>query len=135
MELLSQLGKTTTKQKRRIGRGYGCKKGGHTSGRGHKGDKGRGSTPALFDGTKIKKGWIKRLPFLRGKHRVLAKTKPQVINLDYLEKNFKDGDTVTFNFKAKIVSTGKITKKLIFKNIPMSATAKMKLEAVGATIE
>ena len=135
MELLSQLGKTTTKQLRRVGRGYGCKKGGHTAGRGNKGDKGRGSVPALFDGTKIKKGWIKRLPFLRGKHRVLAKKKPQPISLDYLEKNFKDGATVTFDFYAKIVATGKITKKLIFKNIPMSATAKMKLEAAGATIE
>lgn len=135
MSILNTLTKTVDKPDRRLGRGYGCKKGGHTSGRGNKGDKIRGSTGAMFDGTKNKKGFVKRLPFLRGKHRVLAKAKPQPISLDYLEKNFKENDIVKFDFPVKILATGKLTKKLVFKNIAMSATAKKKLEAAGAKIE
>ena len=69
METLNQLSKTTKKQQKRVGRGYGSGVGGHTTGRGSKGDKVRGKTRITFDGTKIKKGWIKRTPFLRGDRR------------------------------------------------------------------
>lgn len=133
--MLNELTSIVDKPTRRLGRGYGCKKGGHTSGRGNKGDKIRGSTGAMFDGTKNKKGYIKRTPFMRGKHRVLAKAKPQPINLSYLLANFKDGDTVKFDYKVKILATGTIDKKLIIKNIPMSSSARTKLEAAGAKIE
>jgi large subunit ribosomal protein L15 len=135
MSILHTLESIVDKPARRLGRGYGSKKGGHTSGRGNKGDKIRGSTKGMFDGTKNKKGFIKRLPFMRGKHRVLAKAKPMPINFSYLEKNFKEGDIVKFDFPVKILATGKLTKKLIFKNIPMSVSAKTKLTALGAKIE
>lgn len=135
MSILNSLQSIVDKPTRRLGRGYGSKKGGHTSGRGNKGDKIRGSTGAMFDGTKNKKGFIKRLPFMRGKHRVLAKVKPMPINFDYLEKNFKEGDTVKFDFPVKILAQGKLTTKLTFKNIPMSVSAKTKLIALGAKIE
>lgn len=60
--------KTTTKSKKRVGRGIGCGKGGHTTGRGAKGDKVRGKLPLYFEGTKMRKSLIRRLPLLRGKH-------------------------------------------------------------------
>ncbi|HRS22880.1 MAG TPA: uL15 family ribosomal protein [Candidatus Woesebacteria bacterium] len=125
--ILSHLEKITNKPARRLGRGYGSKKGGHTSGRGQKGDKSRGKVPLIFDGTKVKKGYIKRLPFLRGKHRLGAKTKPQAVSLDYLEAHFKEGETVKFDFPVKILANGKIKKKLVLKDIPMSASARKKI--------
>ncbi len=62
-----------TRAKKRLGRGYGSGKGGHTSGRGQKGQKSRGRIHPLFEGQKTKKSLIQRLPLLRGK----GKNKPQ----------------------------------------------------------
>ena len=135
----NNLIKTVTKSARRVGRGIGSKKGGHTTGRGAKGDKVRGKTKITFDGTKIKKGWIKRLPFLRGKHRLQAKASETIFNLDYLEKNFKVGDTVDLKSlkcaAAKILADGKLTKSLTIKGIKISKTAQEKIIAAGGKID
>lgn len=45
----------------------GSGKGSHTVGRGQKGQKSRGSVPVIFEGMKMKKSLIKRLPKMRGK--------------------------------------------------------------------
>lgn len=85
MAKLSQLPKTTTRKKKRRGRGYGSGKGGHTVGRGAKGLKARGKVALTFDGTKIKKSFLKRLPFQRGKGKFKSlKPGPVVVNLKYL---------------------------------------------------
>lgn len=68
--ILTNLTKTTTKSKKRVGRGYGSGVGGHTTGRGSKGQKIRSKVKLTNDGTKIKKSWLKRLPFLKGKGRL-----------------------------------------------------------------
>jgi len=82
---LNQLPKTTTKSKKRIGRGYGSGKGGHTVGRGSKGAKARGKVGLLFEGTKVKKSLLKRLPLRRGKGKLKSiKQKPLIINLKHL---------------------------------------------------
>lgn len=73
MITLSNLPKIKTKSKKRLGRGYGSGKGGHTSSRGQKGQKVRGKIHPLFEGQKNKKSLIQRLPLLRGK----GKNKPQ----------------------------------------------------------
>ena len=149
METLSQLSKTTVKQDRRVGRGYGSQKGGHTTGRGAKGDKVRGKTRITFDGTKIKKGWIKRTPFLRGKHRVLASAVLFTYNLVQLEKWFEAGALVDVKSLAKkvginekllidnvkILGSGNITKALNFKGILFSESAKQKILASGGKID
>jgi large subunit ribosomal protein L15 len=139
MEILNNLTKTVSKSAKRVGRGIGSKKGGHTTGRGSKGDKIRGKTKITFDGTKIKKGWIKRLPFLRGKHRLLSKKDDTIFNLDNLEKLFKVGATVDNKslkcVSAKILSGGTLTKALKFKGIKISAIAKEKILAAGGKID
>lgn len=136
--LLSHLPSTTAKVSKRVGRGYGSGRGGHTTGRGAKGDKVRGKTKITFDGTKIKKGWIKRLPFLRGKHRNLKRTQTAVYRLDQIDKMFSKGDTISpSSFKSsiiKILAGGQITKPLNLKNIKVSASAKKQIIAVGGTI-
>lgn len=134
METLNLLPGLTTKNKKRVGRGVGSKKGGHTTGRGQKGDKARGGTKATFIGTKIKKGFIKRLPFMRGKHHMHPRHTNDVVNLTYLETHYKDGDVVTLSF-TKILSGGVLTKKLTIKNTPTSASAKSKIIAQGGKIE
>lgn len=63
------------KSKKRVGRGYGSGKGGHTSGRGQKGQKARGKISPLFEGTKVKKSLIQRLPLQRGKGKFKPKRK------------------------------------------------------------
>lgn len=149
MEILASLSKTTVKQSRRVGRGYGSKKGGHTTGRGAKGDKVRGKTRITFDGTKIKKGWIKRLPFLRGKHRLNSQKSVSIITLANLEKWFKAGDTVSretlvsqslikdvdFGKSIKVLGSGKLTKALTIKGLVLTETAKTQIVAVGGKIE
>jgi large subunit ribosomal protein L15 len=149
METLSQLTKSTQKQQKRRGRGYGSGVGGHTTGRGAKGDKVRGKTKITFDGTKIKKGWIKRTPFLRGKHRILSQRNLFIFNLNDLEKMFKadalvDVKTIakitglsekTLTGQVKILANGKLTKALNFKGILFSQGARSQIVAAGGKIE
>lgn len=61
------LPKVVHKSKKRVGRGMGSGKGSHTSGRGQKGQKSRGKISVLFEGMKMKKSLLKRLPLVRGK--------------------------------------------------------------------
>lgn len=62
-----KLPKVSLRPKKRLGRGIGSGKGGHTSGRGQKGQKSRGKIGILFEGVKVKKSLLKRLPLMRGK--------------------------------------------------------------------
>ena len=61
-----KLPKVTIRPKKRVGRGVGSGKGSHTSGRGQKGQKSRGHINVLFEGMKMKKSLLKRLPKSRG---------------------------------------------------------------------
>lgn len=82
---LHQLPTTTSKAKKRIGRGLGSGKGGHTVGKGAKGQAVREKIPLTFAGTKSKKSWIKRLPLIRGKGKFKARqVRPLIVNLKYL---------------------------------------------------
>jgi len=139
MNIQSNLPKTTTKQQKRVGRGYGSGAGGHTTGRGAKGDKVRGKTKITFDGTKIKKGWIKRTPFLRGKHRTLKLGTYSVFNLSRIDAMFKTGDTVDSNSlkcqNVKILSGGTLSKALNFKGLMYSGSAKKAILAAGGKID
>ena len=145
MEILSNLQSSVVKQQKRVGRGYGSGVGGHTTGRGAKGDKVRGTTKLTFDGSKIKKGWIKRTPFLRGKHRVLAHPKAFALSLDLIEKWFKINDVVTIekiqkklheNYSSfKLLSGPKFDKALSFKDILFTQKAKDQIIKAGGKIE
>ena len=64
---LHQLTKTTTRSQKRRGRGYGSGVGGHTVGRGAKGQKARSNVSLWFEGGQLP--LTKRLPFWRGKSR------------------------------------------------------------------
>jgi len=102
--------KVTTAGKKRAGRGFGSGKGGHTVGRGVKGQGSRsgGKNHILFEGTKMKKSFIKRLPFLRGRGKNKPITDTLTIKTDQLNV-FKAGTKVD---KMALVKEGIIPKDL-----------------------
>jgi len=127
------------KREKRVGRGG---KRGKTAGRGEKGQKARAGhriRPAERD-------LLQRLPKLRGrKHRRLTPA-AAVVTLADLNAHFK-GNEVTLaalaaqgfvarsDGRAKILSSGKITRAITVKGVPVSAEAKKAIEAAGGKVE
>jgi len=144
---MQNLPKVITKSKKRIGRGVGSGKGSHTVGRGQKGQKSRGDLGILFEGIKMKKSFIKKLPLRRGKGKFGPKAKPVIINLvdlGYLPSGtkitleFLIKEGIVDNLEArtygvKILGGGKLDKKLLI-SLPISKSALKKLEKAGGKV-
>ena len=143
---LENLPKTTTRAAKRVGRGIGSGKGGHTAGRGQKGQKTRGKIPLTFEGTKVKKSLLKRLPVLRGKGKFkpLKKKARVVVNTKYLNLFPSKSEITLESLKAarivspetervKILGEGELVKALVVK-LPTSAGAKEKIEKAGGKV-
>lgn len=112
---LTNLIKLTSKSKKRIGRGHGSGRGGHTSTRGSKGQNARTSVSLIFEGTKLKKSFVKRLPLIRGKMKLQSyHLKTLILNFSDLQE-FKENDRIDRDF---LVKKGLITKKMK-KNVPI----------------
>ena len=133
------------KKKKRIARGG--KRGGY-SGRGIKGQKSRAGAkirPAIRD-------LMMKFPKKRGRAKHVFKSlfeKPAILNLEDIEKNFKDGEVVSPKTlfekrlirrqkgvlpEVKILGEGEISKKLAFQNILLSKSARAKIEKAKGTI-
>ena len=118
----------------------GSGKGSHTVGRGQKGQKARGKIGILFEGFKVRKSLLKRLPLSRGKGKFHAKGKPIIVNVGVLnllpagtvvniESLAKAGIVELDEAKrlgVKILGNGKLTKKLKIE-LPMSKSLEKKL--------
>jgi len=144
---LNNLGKYKLKnKKKRLGRGIGSGKGGHTFCKGTKGQKARkGAKPRLgFEGGQTP--LYKRLPQIGG-FRNFAPKSVYIISLDRLN-SFDDGTEVTPELLVekgivdlvpsdgvKILSGGEINKKLIIKGFKCSKRAKEKIEKSGSKID
>src|SRR4030067_2079350 len=90
---LHQLPKSTSPSHKRRGQGYGSGKGGHTSGRGQKGQLSRSRLPLWFEGGQLPQ--IRRFPFIRGKSRFdRLRPRPIILNLTDLNR-FPSGTVVT----------------------------------------
>jgi large subunit ribosomal protein L15 len=130
------------KARKRIGRGG---KRGTYSGRGSKGQKAHGVRirPHLRD-------IIKRLPKKRGYRFHSPQKKPIVINLEVLEKKFKEGDKITPKIlvekgvigtrkgkipEIKLLGSGNVTKKLLVSECQISEQAKGKIEKAGGEVK
>ena len=145
---LKNLPKTVKKSKKRVGRGYGSGRGGHTTGRGSKGTKARGKVGLLFEGTKTKKSFLKRLPLRRGKGKLKSfKQKPLIINLKHLNL-LKKETLVDINnlvkaglikekqarlFGVKILGDGELKVSLKVA-LPCSKSAMEKIKKAGGEI-
>jgi len=142
---LHSLTPTTTSSNKRLGRGYGSGKGGHTSSRGQKGQKSRTKVPAHFIGTSWV--WFKRLPFMRGKSRFNSLTTSLTITLSDLQK-LKSGSVVNMqslyeaglitktqliSAKVKVVATGKLSKALKVE-LPASQSADKAIKQAGGSV-
>lgn len=128
-----KLPKIVGERKKRVGRGIGSGRGGHTTGRGQKGQKSRGKVGILFEGFKVKKSLLKRLPLSRGKGKFHARSKPVIVNIGVLNL-LPAGSSVNIEslakagivkldeakeFGVKILGKGKLSKKLKIE-LPMS---------------
>ena len=141
---LSNLPKTTSRSKKRVGRGIGSGKGGHTTGRGTKGQKARGKVRLGFEGTKTKKSFVKKLPMLRGRGKFKPwGDRPEVINLkDLADWPEKTPVTVENLIKkgliesgpVKILGSGEIKMALTVK-VATSKQAGEKISKAGGKIE
>jgi len=142
MSLLNSLTSIVSKSSKRIGRGYGSGKGGHTSSRGMKGQRSRvgSKIPLWFEGGQLP--LTKRLPMLRGKGRFNVLVPTAEVTLTDVEKMaakvisleaLKLEKVINARFKkAKLVKTGKLTRKVIVE-IPTSAAAKEAVENAGGS--
>jgi large subunit ribosomal protein L15 len=142
MSLLNNLTSIVDRSAKRVGRGFGSGKGGHTSGRGMKGQKSRvgSKIPLWFEGGQLP--LTKRLPMLRGKGRFnvltptaevtlsdIEKMKAKIINLETL----KQEKIINARFKkAKVIKTGELTRKVTVE-IPVSAASKKAIESAGGS--
>ncbi|MBX4205605.1 50S ribosomal protein L15 [Candidatus Microgenomates bacterium] len=143
---MNKLPKVVTRSKKRRGQGGGSGKGFHTVGRGQKGQKARGSVNILFEGMKVKKSLIHRLPFLRGKLKNKAHPKSEVISLEKLN-TLANGTKVTVDslvsaklvsdralkYGVKVLGPGKLDKKLEV-SLQVSASAQKAIEAAGGKL-
>nr|AKQ02344.1 50S ribosomal protein L15, large subunit ribosomal protein L15 [uncultured Microgenomates bacterium Rifle_16ft_4_minimus_37633] len=142
-----KLPKVIDKRKKRLGRGYGSGKGGHTSSRGQKGQKSRGKVGVIFEGYKVKKSLIKRLPLRRGKDKFKAKAKAIIVDINLLNI-FKDGSIVDLDsliekklvnpedaktFGVKVLGNGKLEKKLTI-SLPISKSGALQVEKLGGKV-
>jgi large subunit ribosomal protein L15 len=141
------LPKVVAKKAKRLGRGRGSGKGGHTVGRGQKGQKARGKVGILFEGIKVKKSLIKKLPLQRGKGRNKPQGDPIIVKLAYLNM-LPSGSKVNLEvlakegivkmedakeFGIKILGDGEVKKKLTVE-LPISNSAAKKIEKAGGKV-
>lgn len=145
---MENLPKVKKRSAKRLGRGYGSGKGGHTSSRGQKGQKSRGKLNVLFEGVKVKKSFIKRLPLKRGRSKFTAKPKPIIIKLSYLDllpaSSKVNIDTLVEhgivkkedaqNFGVKILGNGGVNKKFTIE-VPISKSAAKKIEEAKGEVK
>ncbi len=145
MSILTKLPPSTTRPQKRVGRGYGSGKGGHTAGRGQKGQLSRqgGHIPLWFEGGQLP--LIKRLPMWRGKGQL--KPLNPTVEVTLSELNTLEAPVVTLDTlklarvidkrakKAKIIATGTLNRVVTVKGMLASAKARKLIEQAGGTIE
>ncbi|MBI4153523.1 uL15 family ribosomal protein [Candidatus Woesebacteria bacterium] len=144
---MNSLPRVKERSAKRLGRGRGSGKGGHTVGRGQKGQKARGSIGILFEGIKVKKSLLKKLPLQRGKGKNKGDAKPIIVKLEYLnllpagckvnlEILSKEGIVKKEDAEelgVKILGDGEVAKKFTVE-IPISKNAAKKIEAAGGKV-
>lgn len=143
MQLHEIKPKYRRKKSKRVGRGG---KRGTYCGRGRKGQKARESRNLVPE----IRGLIKRYPKLRGYRFKSRKGEIAVVNIEALEKRFKEGDVVSPETllkqglirrikgrmpRIKILSKGKLSKGLTLENCQLSKAAKEAIEKAHGVVK
>ncbi len=144
---MQKLPKLVQKSDKRIGRGIGSGKGGHTVGKGQKGQKTRKRLSVIFQGYKVKKSFIKKLPFRRGKDKFkVTSVRPIIVPLTALELVKESLITIENLVKSnivekealvvgvKILGNGEV-KRAFTVQVPTSKEAAKKIEKAGGKVE
>jgi large subunit ribosomal protein L15 len=131
---------------KRIGRGYGSGTGGHTVGRGTKGQKSRSGhkSTVFFEGGNVP--FFRRIPKYRGFNKP-NKVHYEPINIVTLEKEYKAGEEISLETlrekglirkattHVKILGNGEVSKKLKINGLPLSESASEKILAAGGSVK
>jgi large subunit ribosomal protein L15 len=131
---------------KRIGRGYGSGVGGHTVGRGTKGQKSRSGhkSTVFFEGGN--RPLFSRLPKFPG-FKPINKIEWAAVNVSVLQEEYKAGDSVTIDSlkekgivrkrvnNVKILGSGELTIKLNIVGLHTSETAKEKILAAHGSVK
>jgi large subunit ribosomal protein L15 len=145
LENIAKRNNRVTKAKR-LGRGYGSGVGGHTVGRGMKGQKSRSGHKSLvfFEGGNTP--FFRRMPKYRGFNRP-QKISNEVVNISDLQEAYKSGETVNPTTllekklikknaeSVKILGNGELDKKLTVEEVKVSSSALEKITKAGGTIK
>lgn len=135
--------KGTKSSKKRVGRGYGSGKGGHTVGRGMKGQKSRAGSSGH------KRRGMRRLILSTPKLRGFKSPNPdaQVVNVSQIEALYIAKEVVTPKTLAskglikdskkpvKVLANGDINKAVTVKSCSISKAAAEKIIAAGGKVE
>ncbi len=138
--------KNRKNKSKRLGRGYGSGVGGHTVGRGQKGQKSRSGhkSTVAFEGGNVP--FFRRMPKYRGFNNP-NKVRAQVISVRDIQENFKSKEVVSFDSLRekkmvrikpdfiKILGNGELNKAVIIEGIQVSASAREKIEKAGGVIK
>lgn len=147
MSLLSRLPIIKTYVSKRVGRGFGSGKGGHTSGRGGKGHTARtgGKTPLWFEGGQL--SFVRRFPWQRGKARFNSLNVYQEVQLskvvaagltevnrESLVKAKLIKDTKVAKSNIRLIGAMKLTAKIQTTGVQVSGPVRKSIEEVGGTV-
>jgi len=138
--------KNRKNKSKRLGRGYGSGVGGHTVGRGQKGQKSRSGhkSTVAFEGGNVP--FFRRMPKYRGFNNP-NKVRAQVISVRDIQENFKSKEVVSFDSLRekkmvrikpdfiKILGNGELNKAVVIEGIQVSASAREKIEKAGGVIK
>lgn len=138
--------KNRISKRKRLGRGYGSGVGGHTVGRGTKGQKSRAGHKSLvaFEGGNVP--FHRRMPKYKG-FKNISKVYTEPINVCTLSENFKSGDKITEEIlrkkglirkntqEVKILGHGNINKKLEIEGLKVSSSAEEKIKKAGGSVK
>lgn len=145
MSLLHTLSKLAKRRNKRLGRGIGSGKGGHTSSRGTKGQISRNGTkvPLWFEGGQLP--IVKRMPMWRGKGKfkvVRPTAEVSLLDLENMKATTITLDTLKLERvidsrfkKAKIIGTGALSRSITVEGVAVSASAKKAIETVGGSVK
>lgn len=131
---------------KRLGRGYGSGVGGHTVGRGQKGQKSRTGHKSTvgFEGGNVP--FFRRMPKFKG-FKNTSKVEAQIVNIEVIEKNFKAKETVSFETLrekglvrakpeiVKILGNGEIKIPVTVDGLKVSSSAEEKIKKAGGNIK
>ncbi len=144
MSRLQSLLAITKRTNKRVGRGYGSGKGGHTSTRGMKGQNSRngGKRPLWFEGGQLP--LIKRLPMWRGKGKLESFERTAAVSLTELSKmqatnvsldTLKLEKVIAQRFRgAKVVAHGSVKRPVVVTGLKVTQLARRLIEKAGGSV-